>query len=237
MLDGDVWTYPIWEQLKLRANQFDAAGAWALEEMGVRVGTSNRREQGVFVSGGFFELLGVTPIMGRSIDTDDETRQLDRILRGGPHHNRLGLAKDVVGRHDEVRHVRDHANRHERDRHEQFSPTRGTPRRRHAGQHQRAGHDTERPSPRIQKVRDVDAASPLTVRQRHDEIDIGRLEKNQQQRAKEKEPFHGRECIRGRIRCIARYERGTWARFPSCCSRRTFPLGADWQFPNGRAVA
>ena len=40
----------------------------------MRVGASSRREQGVFVSGGFFELLGVTPILGRSIDADDDRR-------------------------------------------------------------------------------------------------------------------------------------------------------------------
>jgi putative ABC transport system permease protein len=74
MLDGGSFTYPIWEQVKLRAGEFDGAGAWANEEMTVRVGATGRREQGIFVSGGFFELLGVTPVLGRTIDDADDRR-------------------------------------------------------------------------------------------------------------------------------------------------------------------
>jgi predicted permease len=74
MLDGGSWTYPIWEQVQLRGREFDGAGAWANEEMTARVGASSRREQGLFVSGGFFELLGVTPVLGRTIDADDDRR-------------------------------------------------------------------------------------------------------------------------------------------------------------------
>ena len=74
MLDGDDWTYPIWQQVQLRAGEFDGAGAWANEEMTARVGPSSLREQGLFVSGGFFELLGVTPVSGRTIGEDDDRR-------------------------------------------------------------------------------------------------------------------------------------------------------------------
>jgi putative ABC transport system permease protein len=74
MVDGGSWTYPIWEQVKLRAGLFDGAGAWANDEMTARVGASSRREQGIFVSGGFFDLLGVTPELGRTIEAGDDRR-------------------------------------------------------------------------------------------------------------------------------------------------------------------
>jgi hypothetical protein len=88
LLDGGSWTYPIWEQVKLRAAAFDGAGAWAYDEMVTLVGTASRREQGIFVSGGFFELLGVTPVLGRTITADDDRR-------GGGAHGPVAVISDA----------------------------------------------------------------------------------------------------------------------------------------------
>lgn len=103
LLDGGSWTYPVWEQIKLRADEFDGAGAWANEEMTIRVSTSNQRERGIFVSGGFFEVLGVTPTRGRTITVADDRRG------GGPEgpvavisdaywERAFGRAPDIIGR-------------------------------------------------------------------------------------------------------------------------------------------
>ena len=84
LLDGDNWTYPIWEQVQQRANDFDGAGAWAGEEVIVRVGATSRHERAMFVSGGFLDLLGVTPMLGRGIDAADDRR-------GGGAHGPVGV--------------------------------------------------------------------------------------------------------------------------------------------------
>ncbi|HTV03395.1 MAG TPA: ABC transporter permease, partial [Luteitalea sp.] len=74
LVDHGSWTYPIWEQVRLRAAQFDGAAAWANEELTVHVGKDGRREQGMFVSGGFFDVLGVAPVLGRAIEGPDDQR-------------------------------------------------------------------------------------------------------------------------------------------------------------------
>lgn len=71
---GNGWTYPIWEQIEARAVEFDGVGAWATQDMVVRAGASSRRETALFVSGGFFEVLGVSPVIGRTVDEGDDRR-------------------------------------------------------------------------------------------------------------------------------------------------------------------
>lgn len=73
-IDIGSLTYPIWEQVRARAGEFDGAGAWANEEMTTRVGGVGRREQTMYVSGDFFELLGVAPMLGRTITVADDQR-------------------------------------------------------------------------------------------------------------------------------------------------------------------
>lgn len=79
MIDTGSLTYPIWEQVRARAGEFDGAGAWANQEMATRLDGVSRREQAMYVSGGLFELLGVVPVLGRTITTEDDRRG------GGPH--------------------------------------------------------------------------------------------------------------------------------------------------------
>ncbi len=74
MLDGGAWTYPIFEQVKARADEFDGAGAWTDDDMVTHAAGTNRRETTLYVSGGFFELLGVAPALGRTIGEDDDRR-------------------------------------------------------------------------------------------------------------------------------------------------------------------
>ncbi len=74
MLDGGSWTYPIFEQVRARADQFDGAGAWADDDMVAHLNGTSRREPTLYVSGGFFELLGVMPALGRTISADDDAR-------------------------------------------------------------------------------------------------------------------------------------------------------------------
>ncbi len=54
--------------------------------------------------------------------------------------------------------------------------------------------DTQRaanpPAPLVQKVRDVDAAHALAVRQRHDEVDVRQLEQDQRQQSDVEQLLH-----------------------------------------------
>ncbi|BCS35927.1 hypothetical protein TBR22_A51620 [Luteitalea sp. TBR-22] len=79
LLDGDSWTYPIWEQIRERADQFDGAAAWAADEQVTRAGDIATREPNLFVSGEFFDVLGVSPQLGRAVTMADDRR------RGGTH--------------------------------------------------------------------------------------------------------------------------------------------------------
>lgn len=74
LLDHGSWTYPIWEQIERRSEAFDGAAAFANESLLTRHAGRTQREQGLFVSGGFFDLLGVQTAIGRAIGPADDAR-------------------------------------------------------------------------------------------------------------------------------------------------------------------
>ncbi len=103
LLDAGSWTYPIFEQVKARGDRFDGAAAFANEALLTRHGDRTRHEQGLFVSGDFFDLLGVTATIGRTLTAADDVRG------GGPDGpvavishaywaRQFGLDADVLGR-------------------------------------------------------------------------------------------------------------------------------------------
>lgn len=103
MIDIGSVTYPIWEQVRARSDEFDGAGAWANEEMTTRVNGVGRREPTMYVSGGFFELLGVAPVLGRTITVDDDrrgggTQGPVAVISHAYWERAFGRAPDVLGR-------------------------------------------------------------------------------------------------------------------------------------------
>lgn len=74
LLDHGSWTYPIWERIQQQAHVFDGAAAFANETFLTRSGNRTQREQGLFVSGRFFEVLGVSLAQGRAILPADDVR-------------------------------------------------------------------------------------------------------------------------------------------------------------------
>ena len=103
-LQGGSWTYPIWNEIMARETSlFAGAFAWGSERFDLAPGGETQLVDGAYVSGGFFEVLGVTPARGRLLIASD-----DRPGGGsdGPaavisHRfwtNHFGAAGDVVGR-------------------------------------------------------------------------------------------------------------------------------------------
>ena len=73
-LDGryPVLTNPLWEQLRDRQEAFSGIFAWGTDTFNLAVGGEVRNAQGLWVSGDFFNVLGVTPALGRVFTTDDD---------------------------------------------------------------------------------------------------------------------------------------------------------------------
>ena len=67
-----AFTYPLLEAFRQRQSAFSGIAAWGAYPVNVAPGNTAQFAQGVWVSGGFFETLGVTPHLGRLLtDADD----------------------------------------------------------------------------------------------------------------------------------------------------------------------
>jgi putative ABC transport system permease protein len=66
-------TYAIWERIRDQQQGFSKAGVWYAQRVNLNRGGEARYVQTMFVSGDFFNLLGITPVLGRLIsNTDDQ---------------------------------------------------------------------------------------------------------------------------------------------------------------------
>ena len=99
-----TWTNPIWEQIRDRESTiFAGATAWGDVRFDLAQGGQAAYVNGLWTSGGFFDVLGVPAILGRTFTRADDRRG------GGPDgpvavisyafwQSRFGGAADVVGR-------------------------------------------------------------------------------------------------------------------------------------------
>ena len=104
LLGDGSWTNPIWEAIRDRQPAIaDGAFAWATDRFNVSPSGSSDMVQGLWVSGSFFDTLGVPAVIGRTITVRDDARG------GGPDgpvavigyamwQRRFGGAPDVIGR-------------------------------------------------------------------------------------------------------------------------------------------
>jgi len=67
-------TYPLWELIRANQSAFSGMFAWADAELLVGRGVETRSVRGLWVSGDFFPVLGITPERGRLLDTTDDRR-------------------------------------------------------------------------------------------------------------------------------------------------------------------
>src|SRR5438093_3032576 len=97
------WSYRIWLEIHRRQHLFEDSAAWSFTRFDLSSGGQTQFVDGLWVSGSFFEALGVKAALGRTLAASDDQRNggadgpvaviSDRFWRG--HFNG---AQDVVGR-------------------------------------------------------------------------------------------------------------------------------------------
>ncbi len=65
-------TNALWEEFRTTQQVFDGVLAWSSATLQLDDGRDPRSARGLYVSGGFFEVLGVTPMLGRMLTSDDD---------------------------------------------------------------------------------------------------------------------------------------------------------------------
>jgi putative ABC transport system permease protein len=70
----DYYTNPIWEQVRDRQDVFSAVFAYGGGRFNLAAGGEARYADGYYVSGQFFETLGLRPLLGRTITAADDKR-------------------------------------------------------------------------------------------------------------------------------------------------------------------
>ena len=111
LTDGSgSWSYPIWREIRAReAELFDGAFAWSPQTFDLSASGQRDPVDGAYVSGRFFDVLGVTAIRGRMITpADDGGAAPDGPVVVISHRlwrQRFAGASDVVGRQLTVQRV------------------------------------------------------------------------------------------------------------------------------------
>jgi putative ABC transport system permease protein len=65
-------TFPLWEQIRKRQEGFSEIAAWAGDRFNLANGGEIRNATGIRISGEFFHVLGVQPILGRLLGPEDD---------------------------------------------------------------------------------------------------------------------------------------------------------------------
>jgi putative ABC transport system permease protein len=107
LADGS-WSYPVWEEIKARETDlFDGVFAWSRESFDVAQGGRAVIAEGSYVSGRFFDVLGVPAFRGRMLTpADDSAAPPDGPVAVISHRfwrEHFGGTDDVVGRQLTVR--------------------------------------------------------------------------------------------------------------------------------------
>ena len=94
-------TNPLWEQIRTRQEGFTGIAAWAFAGFNLSQGGEVRPARGLWVSGDFFNVLGIQPEFGRVFSQADDTRGCSApgaVISHGFWQSEFGGAPDVVGR-------------------------------------------------------------------------------------------------------------------------------------------
>ena len=65
-------TFPMWEQIRKRQEGFADIAVWSDQRFNLATGGEVRKAKGIRVSGDFFHVLGVQPILGRLLGPEDD---------------------------------------------------------------------------------------------------------------------------------------------------------------------
>jgi predicted permease len=91
--------YPLFELLRDQATSFEAAGAFSLSDMELTVDRGREMARGVWVSGNFYEMLGVRPLMGRGLTaSDDRMDGAAAVISRAYWQQRFGGDPAIIGR-------------------------------------------------------------------------------------------------------------------------------------------
>jgi predicted permease len=74
------FTIPMWQEVKDHHEPFAGVFAWRMSGMLIGRPSETRQVNGLEVSGGFFNTLGVVPVQGRLIEPQDEACQLTKVV-------------------------------------------------------------------------------------------------------------------------------------------------------------
>jgi predicted permease len=99
------WTYPIWEEIQRHADRFDGVFAWSRfdAQFNLSQGGETQYANGVWASAASFDVLGVTPALGRLFLPSDDVRGGGpegpvAVISHGFWQRHFGGARDVIGR-------------------------------------------------------------------------------------------------------------------------------------------
>ena len=67
-----LFTYALWDEFRQRQRAFTGVAAWSAYPVNVAPGNIAQPVQGIWVNGGFFKTLGITPHLGRLFDESDD---------------------------------------------------------------------------------------------------------------------------------------------------------------------
>ena len=103
LLTNGSWSYPIWQEIRAReADLFDGAFAWSSQSFDLSASGQRDPVDGAYVSGRFFDVLGVTATRGRMLTpADDGGAAPDGPVAVISHRlwqQRFAGASDIVGR-------------------------------------------------------------------------------------------------------------------------------------------
>ncbi len=70
--ESSYWSYEVWREIDRRSPFFDGTLAWSDARLNLTRGGETRFVNGVWVSGSFFDVLGVRPLLGRTLTPADD---------------------------------------------------------------------------------------------------------------------------------------------------------------------
>ena len=69
-----MWKYPFWEEIRRRSELFNGAVAYFPDRFDLSPGGRSEFVSGLWASGSFFDVLGVTPVLGRTLSESDDRK-------------------------------------------------------------------------------------------------------------------------------------------------------------------
>lgn len=94
------FTFPLWQQIRQRQQAFSSLAVWSADRLNLATGGVEDNANVIWVSGEFFQTLGLRPVLGRLIsDTDDRPGCAGAVvLSYGFWQRRYGGAANVIGK-------------------------------------------------------------------------------------------------------------------------------------------